>query len=249
MNDNPPASIVVGASSGIGRSLALALARDRQRVALIGRHQESLDRVAGEVRAFGGEALVAVSDVREPETIEHALEAIAAQWPQPQTVYLSSGIALPVDLEYFHAGPLEQIVQTNLLGVAHWLEALHPRLRGTGSTVVVISSLSADRAFPGGGAAYSASKAAVSQLCDGLRAPWSRQGVRLVTVSPGFIRTPMTDGMASLPLVMEPEDAAKVILRGVANGKTIIRFPTAAAVTMGLVRLLPAVILDKFYRP
>ena len=247
-DDHVPTTIIVGASSGIGRSLAYAYARDRHRVALIGRNLETLNQVAKHVSAFGGTPLALASDVRDPASIRTALDRIIEEWGQIDTAILSSGIALATDMEHFAAGPVEEIIQTNVIGVAHWLEALQPVLKGTGAKVAVISSLSADRALPGTGAGYSASKASISQLLDGMREAWRRQDIHLVTVSPGFIRTAMTDGMSFMPLLMEPEDAATVIINGLKNNKSIIRFPALGSLAMGAIRLLPAVLLDKLYR-
>jgi len=242
--------LVVGASSGIGRSLALALAREGQHVALVGRSEERLARVAREVVMFGGAPLVLVSDVRDPVSIQAAVAQIVLRRQRIETAILSAGLGLGVDAEEFTADTLETMLAVNVLGVAHWLEALQPILKAQpgGATVGVVSSLSADRSFPGAGAGYSASKAAVSQLCDGLRAPWAEQGIRLVTVAPGFIRTPMTEGMGRLPLLMEPEDAARVILGGLRAGQPIIRFPRLASLTMAAMRLLPPRLLDLLYR-
>ena len=147
---------------------------------------------SGDVRR---QPLVALSDVRDAVSIQAALAQIILRGQRIEMAVLSSGVGLSTNTDDFTTGTLEEMFQTNVLGAARWLEALQPVLRAQpgGATIAVISSLSADRSFPGAGAGYSASKAAVSQLCDGLRAPWARQGIRLVTVAPGFIRTPMTD--------------------------------------------------------
>ena len=242
--------LIVGASSGIGRSLALALARERRRVALVGRSEERLTRVAQEVTMFGGEPLTLLSDVRDPVSIQAALAQIVLRNQRIETVFLSSGLGLATDTENFTTETLDEMLQTNVLGVAHWLEALQPLLKAQpgGATVAVISSLAADRAIPGAGAAYSASKAAISQLCDGMRAPWASQGIRLVTVAPGFIRTPMTDGLERMPLLMEPENAAAAILDGLRRGLPVVRFPRLASLIMTAIRLLPPRLLDRLYR-
>lgn len=242
--------LVVGASSGIGRSLALALAREGKHVALVGRSEERLARVAREVAMFGGEPLVLVSDVGDPISIQTALAQIVLRGQRIEMAILSAGVGLGTDAEEFTTDTLETMLAVNVLGVAHWLEALHPILKAQpgGATVAVVSSLSADRAFPGASAGYSASKAAVSQLCDGLRAPWAAQGIRLVTVAPGFVRTPMTAAQSWLPLLMEPEDAARIILDGLRAGQPVVRFPRLASLTMAAVRLLPPRLLDTLYR-
>lgn len=242
--------LIVGASSGIGRSLALALARERKAVALVGRSEERLTRVAREVQMFGGEPLVLLSDVRDPVSIQAALAQVVLRGMRIETAILSSGVGLATEPDEFTSEALETMLATNVVGVAHWLEALQPLLRAQpgGATVGVISSLAADRAFPGAGAGYSASKAAVSQLCDGLRAPWAAQGIRLVTIAPGFIRTPMTDSIEGMPFLMEPEDAARVILDGLRRDQAVIRFPVPASLFMAAVRLVPPSVLDMLYR-
>jgi len=241
--------LVIGASSGIGRSLALALARERRHVTLIGRHEERLKRVAAEVAMFGGEPLVALSEVRDPVSIQAALAQIVLRNLRIELAVLSSGVGLGTDAEEFTAETLRTLLEVNVLGVANWLEALQPFLKAQPgeTTVAVLSSLAADRAYPGASAGYSASKAALSHLCDGLRAPWRAQGIRLVTIEPGYIRTPMTTQQAWMPFLMEPEDAAQVILDGIRAGNRVVRFPRAAALTTTAIRLLPPRLLDRLY--
>ena len=242
--------LVVGASSGIGRAVALSLAREGKHVALVGRDEARLARVGREVAMFGGDPLVAVSDVRDPVSVQAALAQAVLRGRRIELAVLSAGVGLATDAGEFASGPLATMLDINVLGVAHWLEALQPVLRAQpgGAAVAVISSLSADRAFPGAGAGYSASKAAVSQLCDGLRAPWARQGIRLTTVSPGFVRTPMTESQAWMPFALDPDEAATAILDGVRRSRPVVRFPRAAALAMGLVRRLPPRLLDRLYR-
>lgn len=241
--------LVVGASSGIGRSVALALARERRHVTLVGRHEERLKRVADEVAMFGGEPLVALSDVREPVSVQAALAQIVLRNLRIELAVLSPGVGLTTPAEEFTAETLQTLLQVNVLGVAHWLEALQPLLKAQpgGASVAVLSSLAADRAYPGASAGYSASKAALSHLCDGLRAPWAAQGIRLITVEPGFIRTPMTTSQSWTPFLMEPEDAAQVILDGIRAEKRVVRFPRLAALTTTAIRLLPPALLDRLY--
>ena len=241
--------IVVGASSGIGRSVALALARERRHVTLVGRHEARLKQVAAEVVMFGGEPLVALSDVREPVSIQAALALVTLRNLRIELAVLSSGVGLTTDAEEFTVDTLQTLLEVNVLGVARWLEALQPLLKVQpgGSTVAVLSSLAADRAYPGASAGYSASKAALSHLCDGLRAPWAAQNIRLVTVEPGFIRTPMTTHQSWMPFLMEPEDAVQIILDGVRADHRVIRFPRAAALTTAAISLLPPLLLDRLY--
>lgn len=247
----PRVYLITGASSGIGRSVANALGRERARIALVGRSGERLARTAREVTQFGGEAITVESDVRDPQSVQSALSRVLARWGHIDTAILSSGIAQSVDLDAFRSQDVEDIFATNVFGVTHWLEALHPvmRTQPNGGTIAVVSSLSADRALPGGGAGYSASKAAVSQLCDGLRAPFKSQNIRLVIVAPGFVRTPMLDGMPWTPASVSAEQSAVYLLNGLRRKQSIIRYPPLASLTMALIRQLPPALLDLLYRP
>ena len=243
-------TLITGGSSGIGRALANAIGRERGRVVLIGRREEALKRVAQEVTMFGGEALPIVSDTRDPSSVPAALSQAIQTWGRVDTAFLSAGIARPFNLERVSAKTVIEIFETNVFGAAYWLEALQPVMRAQpeGGTIAVLSSLAADRAFPGGGAAYSASKAAVSSLWDGLRAPLAYQNIRLVTIEPGFIRTPMTAKMDWMPMAIEAPESAKIILDGLKRGDSVIRFPKPAALTMRLMSLLPPALLDRLDR-
>ena len=183
--------IVVGASSGIGRSVALALARERRHVTLVGRHEERLKRVANEVVMFGGEPLVAISDVREPVSVQAALAQVVLRNLRIELAVLSSGVGLGTDAEEFTVETLQTLLEVNVLGVAHWLEALQPLLK----------------AQPGGA----------------------------------------TTEQSWLPFLLEPEDAAQVILDGIRAEKRVIRFPRMAALTTTAIGLLPPSLLDRLY--
>lgn len=195
---------------------------------------------------FGGEAFVEHSDVRDHAAVQAALAQIIRRgWEIPE-VFITAGICESIDVQNFEAGKVDEMMRVNFAGTANWLEALQPILRAQegGGSIAVLSSLSADRAIPGGGAGYSASKAAVSQLLDGLRAPWARQGIKLVTVAPGFVNTAMIAGVEHTPLAIEPDHAARIIIRGMRRGDRVIRFHWLAALGMGAVRYLPASMLD-----
>jgi short-subunit dehydrogenase len=216
-------------------------------VALIGRNQETLLRVAKEVIAFGGTADIYISDVRDKQTIVQSLDNIVKKGYQIDLVIISSGIAPKFSDNSSIDTPLRETVETNLIGVASWLDVLFPVLceQTQKSSVAVLSSLASARAISPAAAPYAAGKAAVSTLCDGLRSRWRRHGIDLVTVEPGFIRTPMTINNSRMPLLMEPEDAAFIILSEISRGKRIIRFPKTAALIMGILRIIPAILLDK----
>ena len=243
-------ALVTGGTSGIGRSLVWALAREGACVAICGRREDALAHTAHAARSFGGDALAIRMDVRDAQSADDAVRAAIDQWGRLDLALLSAGVAIGQKPDEFTADVVAETLAVNVVGVAHGMEACFRAMRAQdgGGTIAVISSLASDRALTGRGAAYSASKAAVSHLCDGVRAAWAEDGVRLVNVCPGFIRTPMTAENGYMPLLMEPEEAAAIILSGIRRGRSVIRFPLGASLGMGALRLLPAAAIDLIYR-
>ena len=157
---------------------------------------------------------------------------------------LSAGIGGETDPMRFPASTLKTIVETNLFGVAYCLEELIPLMKRQGEgSIGVLSSLAADRGLPTS-AAYCASKAAVSSLCEGLRGTLRKYGIRLVTIEPGYVRTPMTVRFKRMPLVMEADEAARLIANRMERGHRVIRFPFLASLFMKVMRMIPNGIFD-----
>jgi NAD(P)-dependent dehydrogenase (short-subunit alcohol dehydrogenase family) len=244
MNTNQPVAMITGASSGIGRALALELAARGERLALISRREEALESVAAQVESRGGVPLVLACDVRDPEQVAWAAAETGQRFGRIDLAILSAGIGGPTDAPNFAAAPFAQLVTTNLLGVAYFLEVLIPVMRQQGGgTIAALSSLAGDRGMPGS-AGYCATKAALSTLCDGMRAQLQARGIRLVTVEPGYIRTPMTAHNGRMPFLMEVDEAARLILRRLDRGDRVIRFPLPASLFMRVMSLLPARLFD-----
>jgi short-subunit dehydrogenase len=128
--------------------------------------------------------------------------------------------------------------------VAYCLEALIPPLRAQGGgKIAALSSLAGERGIPGS-AGYCATKAALNALFDGMRVQLRPHGIELVTIAPGYVLTPMTKNFSRMPFVMQPREAARVILRGLEQGKRVIRFPFVPALVMWAMRVLPVSLFD-----
>jgi NADP-dependent 3-hydroxy acid dehydrogenase YdfG len=215
---DPPVVWVTGAGSGMGRAAALTLADGGRRVVLSGRRMDALQAVAAEVVAGGGEALALPLDVGDPDAVAHAAAAALHRWGRLDGLVLASGAnvrdrswsALRVD-------ELEQVVDTNLLGVARVIDGALPALRERGGTVVVISSIAAWRFSPGSGVAYSASKTALAALCQSLNHDEAGRGVRACHLCPGDVDTAFLDQRPTVPdaaaraAMLKPEDVARVV--------------------------------------
>ncbi|MEP7270625.1 MAG: SDR family NAD(P)-dependent oxidoreductase [Acidobacteriota bacterium] len=237
-------SLITGASSGIGRALALELGKDGARLAIAARRRDLLDELATETGKPAQDILVSTCDVASQKNVKETVAAAVERFGRIDLAILAAGVGGKTNPLKFHAGAIENLISINLLGVAYCLEELIPlMLRQGGGTIAVISSIAADRGIPDS-AAYCASKAAVSTLCEGLRGTLRKHNVRLVTIEPGYVRTAMTEGFKRMPFVMEADEAARLILRRIKRGDRVIRFPLLPSLFMKLVRLVPNVLFD-----
>lgn len=238
-------AFITGASSGIGHALARELAGAGYALALAARRRALLKSLVAEAQQQGGAALALACDVSEPAQVKQAVAATVQHFGQIDLAVLAAGISEPTRATNFIGADFEQLLKTNLLGVAYCLEELLPVMRQQrGGTIAAISSLAADRGIPGS-AGYCATKAALSTLFDGLRVELREQGIRLVTIEPGYVRTPMTEHFGQMPFVMTAEEAARLIRQRLARGDRVIRFPLVPSLTMKLMRLLPVSLFDR----
>lgn len=240
-----PVALITGASSGMGRALALELAARGYRLALAARRTSALEQLAHEIHSLGGESRVLACDVSDQSQVKAAVAETRQRFGRVDLAILSAGIGQPTDAVNFKAAPFAEIIGINLLGVAYCLEALIPVMKQQphGGTIAAISSLAGDRGIPGS-AGYSASKAALNALFDGMRAHLATAQIRLVTIAPGYVRTPMTQQNGKMPFLMEADAAARLILRRIERGDRVIRFPLPTSIAMGLLRVVPARLLD-----
>jgi len=240
-------AIVTGASSGIGAAMARQLARAGVRVGLTARREEELEALAGAIRDEGGTAVVAPGDLADPASTREALVRLIAGLGPIDLLIANAGVGLHVTARSFSAENFDAMVRVNLTSVAYAIEAVLPSMleRGRGQ-IVGISSLASYRGLPRS-AGYSATKAGLTSLLEGLRAELFSQGITVTAVHPGFVRTPMTAGAKHhQPFMMDAEPAARIILRGVANRKRRIDFPWPMVGILRLVQLMPGWFYDRF---
>lgn len=234
-------AVVTGASSGIGWALAEALAADGCAVGLVARREGPLFELADRLRAAGGTAAVARADVgRQPE-VEAAFAALRDRLGPPDLVVANAGVGKPTALDPVNVADVEEMFRVNTLGVVYaFTAALPDMLRRKAGHLVGVSSLAAYRGLPGE-SAYCASKAAVNAYLDGLRIHLRGTGVRVTTVCPGFVRTPMTEMVdpRHMPGLMDAPAAARRIVRAVKAGRKVYAFPWHVALLTKLSRWVP----------
>lgn len=202
--------------------------------------EAELNEVADSIRLAGGTAFVAPADAADPVAIKRAIGAIVEGLGPVDLLIANAGLGVSTPAEGFTGEAFDRMVRVNLSGAAHAIEAVLPRMmRERRGQIVGISSLAGYRGLPGS-CGYSATKAGLSALLEGLRPELRRYGVLVTTVHPGYVRTPMTAGPSKFrPLMMDVEPAVRIILQGVAAGRSRVDFPWRMAALLGVVRLLP----------
>ncbi len=240
-------AIVTGASSGIGAELARQLGATGVRVGLTARREAELEALAGQIRDAGGSAVVAPGDAADPASTRAAFDRLKAELGPVDLLIANAGVGLGESPTHFSAEGLDRMIRVNLNSVVYAIEAVMPsmleRKRGH---IVGISSLSAYRGLPGS-AGYSASKAGLTALLEGLRPQLRPHGIAVTAVHPGFVRTPMIAGDSNpQPFAMDADRAARIILRGIARRKRRVDFPLPMVALLRAVQMLPGWFYDRF---
>lgn len=242
-----PLVFITGASSGIGQALAARFHEAGWRLALVARRSDETAAWATAQGYAPDRWAVYAAEVRDTASIVSAGHACIAQQGLPDVVIANAGIsigmdtAIEADLEVMRA-----TFETNNLGMAAtfhpFLKAMQQRRAGT---LVGIASVAAIRGLPGHGA-YCASKAAVVSYCESLRGDCRPFGVKVVTVAPGYIDTPLTQrNPYSMPFLMSPAEFADRAFSAIAAGASYRVIPWQMGVAAKLMRVLPNALFDR----
>ena len=233
------AAVITGASSGIGRALAVGLAARGARVGAVARRTELLNDLAREVRAAGGTIATAPADVTDRAGLAAAIRTLEAVHGPTELLIANAGVSGYTGAAEMNVPLVEEVMRVNFFGVVYAVEAVLPGMIARGRGYVVgVSSLAAYKGLPGS-AAYSASKAAVNAYLEGLRIELRAKGVAVTAVCPGFVNTPMVVNNPRMPLLMDPAAAADRILRALPRRPAVFAFPRRMALLMKLTRWLP----------
>ena len=182
-------TLITGASSGIGRSLARRVAANGESVALIARRKPLLDSLVNEIVESGGTARAIECDVTRREDVVAAVNEAQRVLGPVDRLIANAGGGEPTFVETFSASNISQVIDLNVIGTANCIEAVLPSmLERSAGHIVAMGSLASYRGLPTA-AAYSASKAALTNLMESLRIDLKPRGIDVTLLLPGFVRT------------------------------------------------------------
>jgi hypothetical protein len=244
-----PGALIVGASSGMGAALARRLAARGYRVALVARRADQIAALCDELNASAPAsdpvARAYAHDVRAYDDAPALFARIAGDVAPLRLVIYAAGI-LPDVTTGASFEDERAMLEINTIGALRWLGLAADHLeRAGGGTLAAISSVAGDRGRPGNGA-YQASKAALSSYLDSLRFRLRPKGVRVVTLRPGYVATPMIAGRDTPKrLTVSTDTAADGIVRAIERGTPVAYIPGYWRPIMWVVRHAPAALVAR----
>lgn len=234
------AAWVTGASSGIGRALALNLAREGFTVFATARSEGDLATLSEEAESLKGKIIAAPGDVTDAEAMAEIVRRIDAEAGGLALAVFNAGVYLPVYGETLKVEDFDKSFAVNLLGVVNGLvpalERMKAQRRGQ---LAIVSSVTGYGGMPTS-AAYGATKAALINMAESLKFDLDKFGVRIQVINPGFVDTPATaDNAFAMPALMQPDDAAARIAAGLKSTAFEITFPRRFTYVLKLLQFLP----------
>jgi short-subunit dehydrogenase len=219
--------LITGASSGIGRALALHYAKPGRVLGLLARNAERLDSVAAECRKLGADVRTGTIDIRRREELKQWLKAFDRDYAVDLLI-ANAGVmeGTPPEGDIEPPDAAYELIETNVLGVLNTVQPLLPPLMARGrGRIAIISSLAGFVPLPDA-PSYSASKSAVMNYGLALRALLAPHGIGVTVVCPGYIDTPMLHSeLGAKPFKMPAEHAARIISRGIHRDRALVVFP------------------------
>lgn len=229
---------LIGASTGIGRALALELSRRGARLVLSARNHAALAALVAETGR--ADHLALPLDVTAAGAIESTFAEAEKNFGAVDSVILLSAAYTPMALDSLDMPKVSEMIATNLSAAFDVIHSVLPAMRARQAGQIVLCGSVAGYVGLPNGQPYSATKAAIVNLAQSLRAEEAAHGIDVRLVSPGFVRTPLTDkNDFSMPAMITPEEAARHLADGLAGGGFEIHFPRRFTYAMKALSMLP----------
>lgn len=241
---------ITGASSGIGESLARLYASRGFQLGLVARRKELLEELASELTSeLTPMPAIYALDVRDAAGLREAADNFMSRFGVPDIVIANAGISrgtlteIEDDLKAF-----QEIFDVNVMGMVNTFHPFIAPMRNKAmATLVGIASVAGFRGIPGGGA-YSASKAAAIKYCESLRVELRAGGVSVVTICPGYIRTPMTAvNKFKMPFLIDADEAAVRFARAIDARRSFTVIPWTMGIAGRILRMVPNWLYDRVF--
>ena len=239
--------VFLGATRGMGRALARLMAGRGDRLCLLGRDLMDLERSARdlEITAEGGIIAFAHCDLLEPAGFAAALEEAEAALGGVDTVVVTAGMFATQDALEADTQLRADLLTADFTNTVQFCEAARQRLMArAGGTLCVFSSVAGERARKPV-ILYGAAKAGLSHYLEGLDHKYRAQGLRVVCVKPGFVKTGMTAGLTPPPFAGESDAVARVVLRAIDGGRPVVFAPPIWRWVMLVIRCLPRAVMRR----
>lgn len=231
---------ITGASSGIGRALALRMAREGYRVAITARSHDALYAVQKEAAGLSGSIIVLEGDVTSAADIDRVVASIEYDHGPLMLAVLNAGIYIPVKGRDLHAADFEKTFAVNLSGTVNCLlPALAAMRRRSDGHIAIVSSVTGYGGLPTS-AAYGATKAALINMAESLKFDLDRMGIKIQVINPGFVETEATaKNEFTMPALVSAETAGACIYEGLKSDGFEITFPKRFTYFLKFLKLLP----------
>ena len=240
-------AVAFGATKGIGRAVARELAERGDRVFLLGRNLEDLQRSASDLDIRRGQPVaagVAHCDLSDPATFGPALAAATASLGEIDLVLVTAGAFGTQDALEADLARTQALLSANFTNTIVFCEEARRCLLPRGGTLCVLSSVAGERGRKPV-ILYGAAKAGLSRYLEGLDHKFRAAGLKVVCVKPGFVKTGMTAGLKPPPFAGSPEAVAKVIVRAIDRGTPVVYAPAIWRLVMLAIRLLPRAVMRR----
>jgi len=238
---------ITGASSGIGEALAVYYAGRGAQLGLAGRRAEALTDLN---ERLGGRHACYALDVADAPALQAAAGDFIGRFGAPDIVIANAGVSAGTLSEYAEdLVVFRRVMDTNVYGMAATFAPFIPAIRAAGGArrLVGIASVAGIRGLPGA-EAYSASKAAAIAYLESLRLEMRPYGIKVVTIAPGYIATPMTDiNPYRMPFLLPAAEAARRFARAIERGTSYAVIPWQMGVVAKILRLLPNWLYDRLF--
>lgn len=238
--------LILGATKGMGRALARRMAERGDRLFLLGRDAEDLERSAEDLRIRGApEVATGVCDLLDRSGFAPALERAESLLGRLEAVVVTAGVFATQQQLEEDADLTDRLLTANFTNTIHFCEAARKRLLAHGGgTLCVFSSVAGERGRKPV-VLYGAAKAGLSRYLEGLDHKFRAEGLITIVVKPGFVKTGMTAGLSPPPFAGEADEVARAVLKAIERGRPEVYAPPIWRWIMLVIRLLPRALMRR----